>query len=88
MLEMSGFVFSCNNDPYKLTEFHCKAGDTLTWKRNGQRGSVKARIVGWDSTRPGFVQVQNLDSEGKVNPRKVWIKIRSVLRVLPNSNNP
>lgn len=88
MLEQNGNVFSYNKDQFKLTEYPCKAGDILTWKRNGQRGSVKARILGWDKSRPGYVQVQNLDADGNIIPRKVWIKIRSVLRVLPSPSNP
>jgi hypothetical protein len=83
-LKTTGFVLSYNNDPYKSTRFEVKEGDRIEWKRNGSTGSVKAKIVGFDEKKPGYVFVENFkyDWSGPYESRsKVWIRINSVLRV-------
>ena len=75
-MECNGFVFSYNNDQFRRTEYPAKAGDTLDWKRNGQRGSVKSTVIGFSAQKPDSVLVM-------VGDKKRWIKKSNVLRVIP-----
>jgi len=81
-LEENGEVFSYNPNQFKRTPFAAKTGDNIEWKRNGQRGSIKAKIIGWHTDKPDYVFIQNEWSNAAEKQRPVWIKKNSVLRVL------
>lgn len=56
-----------------------KTGDVIHWKRNGTRGIVKAKIIGFSDLKPKYVFIQNYTydmSASSGNP--VWIKISSI----------
>lgn len=74
-MEDKGFVFSYNNDQFRRTEYPAKAGDIVDWKRNGARGSVKSRVIGFSHEKPDHVLVM-------VGDKKRWIKKNSVLSVI------
>lgn len=79
------FVYSYNNNQYKLTMYPAPEGTRIEWKRNGSRGSQKAIILGYSQERPLHVFVQNWcnDWSQPLSQRaNVWIKRKSVLMVL------
>lgn len=80
----TGYVLSYNTDQFKRTPYPAPPGSIIEWKRNGRRGSLKARILAYDTTRPTLVKVAQLshDLTRVVSDRKVWISKYSVLKVL------
>lgn len=80
-----GTVLSYNNDQFKRTDYPVRKGDKLEWKRNGSRGSVNAVVIGFSVKRPDYVFVENWCSDWSAPygaKSRVWIKKRSVLRVI------
>jgi hypothetical protein len=59
----------------------CNVGDLVTFSRDGQRGSVTARITKFDPFRPKKLQVQYITEEGILFGRKFWISKRGILSV-------
>lgn len=85
-LDKKGTVYSYNNDQYRRTAFDVEAGDRLEWKRNGSRGSVNAKVIGFSDSRPDKVCIQNYLPDWRATYGfKVWISKRSVLRVITNN---
>jgi hypothetical protein len=83
--ESNKWVYSYNDDPNKRNKYPVKEGDKIEWKRNGSRGSVKSIILGFSDDKPDYVFVQNWCpdwSQPYSKRAKVWIKKRSVLRVV------
>ena len=77
-MTLQGEVFSYDNDQFRRTPYPASSGDTVDWKRNGQRGSVKSEVIGFSDKKPDCVLVV-------VSGAKRWIKKNSVLRVIKSN---
>lgn len=76
-----GFVYSYNNDPHKRTIYPARQGDKIEWKRNGSRGHVNAKVIGYSEERHDYVLVENWlpNWQAPYTVRAtVWIKKSSV----------
>lgn len=78
-----GTLMTYNADPYKRTPIDACIGDKIQWKRNGQRGHVNAKILGFNEQKPNHVFVENwaYDWSSPYYERgRVWIKVNSVIK--------
>lgn len=80
-----GNVFSYNNDQFRQTSYNVRKGDKIQWKRDGSKGCVNAKIIGFSIKKPDYVLIENWRKDWASpteSKSKVWIKKKNVLRVI------
>lgn len=79
------WVWSYNENPNKRSKYQVNEGAKIEWKRNGSRGSVNAKIIGFSDEKTSHVFIENWLpdwSRPYSEHARVWIKKKSVLIVI------
>lgn len=84
-LQKTGSVWHYDETGNNKVQTLVQDGQRITWKRNGQRGTVNAVVVGFSDSNPDKVFVENwaYDWSAPYYERaRVWIKKRNVSRLI------